>query len=552
VFTHEIEFACDRVGPTGEQQLHTCGQGRFRRINTPHEKPEIRVRESREPLSPGGKKGPGTDGGQEGGGVIETGDPPPVVTVAGSPAGSAQQEQRHPGDLRRESGRATDPLSKGMGGVDHGIDVLFSQPFSHALWPAEPPDPHLTSGQPRLPHPPGKRGDDPSPRPGDEAGGKFARLPGPAENHHTRPWHAGSVSETLRRGWTTGACATAATKAAVTALLTGEFPDPVQITLPKGHTPAFALTQTALTGTTAMAAIVKDAGDDPDVTHGATIRSTVRHGTPGTGITFRAGPGVGTVTKPGLPLPVGEPAINPVPRQLIRQVIAETGATDIVVEISVDNGEELARRTWNPRLGILGGLSILGTTGIVVPYSCSAWIDSIRRGVDVARAAGHRHVAACTGSTSEKAVTELYGLPDDALLDMGDFAGAVLKYLRRHPVPRLTIAGGFAKLSKLADGHLDLHSGRSQVDLASLARRTRNKELADSITKANTALEALQLAQAAEDPLADAVAEAARTTAQDILKDAPVQVDVLVIDRTGRLVGHAPRNTGDCPGTPTP
>lgn len=360
------------------------------------------------------------------------------------------------------------------------------------------------------------------------------------------------MNSALRRGWTTGACATAATKAAVTALLTGAFPDPVQITLPKGHTPAFALTQTALTETTAMAAIVKDAGDDPDVTHGAVVRSTVRRGPPGSGVTFRAGTGVGTVTKPGLPLPVGEPAINPVPRQLMTGVIAEAGAEDIIVEISVDNGEELARRTWNPRLGILGGLSILGTTGIVVPYSCSAWIDSIRRGVDVARAAGHRHVAACTGSTSEKAVTELYGLPDDALLDMGDFAGAVLKYLRRHPIPRLTIAGGFAKLSKLADGHLDLHSGRSQVDLESLARRTSDLELAKKITNANTALEALQLAQAAGDPLADAVAEAARHHAQSVLQGAPIEVDVLVINRTGQPVGHAPRNTGGCPGTTTP
>jgi cobalt-precorrin-5B (C1)-methyltransferase len=360
------------------------------------------------------------------------------------------------------------------------------------------------------------------------------------------------VSTSLRRGWTTGACATAATKAAVTALLSGDFPDPVRITLPKGHTPAFALTQTARTDTTAMAAVVKDAGDDPDVTHGATIRSTVRRGEPGTGVSFRAGPGVGTVTKPGLPLAVGEPAINPVPRRLMREVVREAGGTDIVVEISVDGGDELARHTWNPRLGILGGLSILGTTGVVVPYSCSAWIDSIRRGVDVARAAGHRHVAACTGSTSEKAVAELYGLPEDALLDMGDFAGAVLKYLRRHPVPRLTIAGGFAKLSKLADGHLDLHSGRSQVDLDRLAARTANAELADRVRRANTALEALQLAQRAGEPLADAVAAAARRTARDIVGDAVENVTVLVIDRSGRPVGHAPRSTGGCPGTPTP
>ena len=207
----------------------------------------------------------------------------------------------------------------------------------------------------------------------------------------------------------------------------------------------------------------------------------MRHGRPGAGVVFRAGPGVGTVTLPGLPLEVGEPAINPVPRAMMRGVVEglaqEHGvAGDVEVEVSVDHGEEIARHTWNPRLGILGGLSILGTTGVVVPYSCSAWIDSIRRGIDVAAAIGLTHVAACTGSTSEQVVMREHGLAEGSMLDMGDFAGAVLKYLRRHPLPRLTVAGGFAKMSKLAAGHLDLHSGRSQVDtafLADLARRGR-------------------------------------------------------------------------------
>lgn len=350
----------------------------------------------------------------------------------------------------------------------------------------------------------------------------------------------------LRYGWTTGACATAAATAAYTALLTGDFPDPVQITLPRGQQPTFALTRESLRPGEASAAIVKDAGDDPDVTHGAVIGATVRPG--GSGVTFRAGPGVGTVTKPGLPLEVGEPAINPVPRRLIREHIAKVaalygGTGDVVVEISVDGGEEIARRTWNPRLGILGGLSILGTTGIVVPYSCSAWIDSIRRGIDVARAAGHRHVAGCTGSTSERVAAELYGLPDDALLDMGDFAGAVLKYLRRHPVPRLTIAGGIGKLSKLADGHLDLHSGRSQVNPDFLATLTTSAggtaELAERVRTANTALGALQICQEAGLPLGDLVADGARTIAQSVLREAPVRVDVVVIDRAGVIVGRS-------------
>ncbi|TVL89650.1 cobalt-precorrin-5B (C(1))-methyltransferase [Streptomyces sp. SAJ15] len=353
----------------------------------------------------------------------------------------------------------------------------------------------------------------------------------------------------LRHGWTTGACATAATTAAYTALLGGEFPDPVTITLPKGQRPAFALAAERLTaGREAMAAVVKDAGDDPDVTHGALVRSTVRPLPPGSGVVFRAGPGVGTVTRPGLPLPVGEPAVNPVPRQMIRDHVAEVaarlgGSGDVEVEISVDHGEELARSTWNPRLGILGGLSILGTTGIVVPYSCSAWIDSIRRGVDVARAAGRTHVAGCTGSTSEKVAVAVHGLPEDALLDMGDFAGAVLKYLRRHPVDRLTIAGGFAKLSKLAAGHLDLHSSRSQVDkgfLAELARRGgADEELAAAVAAANTGLETVQLCAARGVPLGDLVAATARDAALGVLRGAPVAVDVICVDRAGTIVGRA-------------
>ncbi|MEU8702847.1 cobalt-precorrin-5B (C(1))-methyltransferase [Streptomyces sp. NPDC048680] len=352
----------------------------------------------------------------------------------------------------------------------------------------------------------------------------------------------------LRPGWTTGACATAAATAAYTALLTGDFPDPVTITLPRGQTPAFALAVEELAGGRATAGVVKDAGDDPDVTHGALVRVTVRRLPPGSGVVFRAGPGVGTVTLPGLPLDVGEPAINPVPRQMIRDHLAgvaaaHRGSGDVEVTVCVDHGEEIARSTWNPRLGILGGLSILGTTGVVVPYSCSAWIDSIRRGVDVARAAGRTHVAGCTGSTSEKTVVAEYGLPEIALLDMGDFAGAVLKYVRRHPVERLTVCGGFAKLSKLAAGHLDLHSARSQVDkpfLAALARRGGADEaLAAEVAGANTGLAALQACQARNVPLGDLVAVAARDEALAVLRGAPVAVDVICIDRAGTVVGRS-------------
>jgi cobalt-precorrin-5B (C1)-methyltransferase len=338
---------------------------------------------------------------------------------------------------------------------------------------------------------------------------------------------------TLRRGWTTGACATAATKAAYTALLTGHFPDPVSITLPKGETPAFALALETKGEGWARAGIIKDAGDDPDVTHGAMIVVTVRHG--GSGVSFKAGDGVGTVTKPGLPIAVGEAAINPVPRRMMTEVIHALGGTDVEIEISVPGGAAIAEKTWNPRLGIIGGISILGTTGIVNPFSCAAWISSIHRGIDVARAMGLTHVAGCTGSTSEDAVRTHYSLPLEAMLDMGDFAGGLLKYLRVNPVPRLTIGGGFGKMVKLAQGAMDLHSGRSQVDFQFLAGLVPD-DLKVHVLAANTAQHALEIAGAG---LAARVAELALMQVHAVLGDVPVHADLLIVDRAGQIVARA-------------
>lgn len=351
----------------------------------------------------------------------------------------------------------------------------------------------------------------------------------------------------LRTGWTTGACATAAAKAAYQALLTGQFPDPVGITLPKGQTPAFVLAFMGRGDGWATAGVIKDAGDDPDVTHQALIIATVRHAPPGTGVRFRAGEGVGTVTRPGLPIPPGEPAINPVPRDMMRTVIFDVaeshgGSGDVEIEVSIPGGAELARRTWNGRLGIEGGLSILGTTGIVRPFSCAAWIASIHRGVDVARACGTEHVAAATGSTSEAAVIRHYGLDSSAILDMGDFIGGTLKYLRDHPLPRLTIAGGFGKLVKFAQGANDLHSGRSQVDLAALAALAAELGASDEVTTriaaANTAKQALDIATESGIRLAEAIAGHCRARALQQLAGAPVQVDLMITDRQGRIVAH--------------
>ena len=346
-------------------------------------------------------------------------------------------------------------------------------------------------------------------------------------------------ADKLKSGWTTGACATAAAKAAALKLV-GKGPNgSVQITLPRGETPVFTIQALEHGDGWAAATIEKDAGDDPDVTHKALITTRIAHGPTGRGIRFHAGAGVGTVTKPGLPIPVGGPAINPIPRQMISGVLKETAqaygvTTDFDVTVSVENGETLALKTWNPRLGILGGISILGTTGIVRPFSCSAWIASIHRGIDVACASDLKHVIGATGATSEKAAQTHFSLPDIACLDMGDFAGGLLKYLRVHPVPRLTIAGGPGKITKLAQGALDLHSGRSQVDIARLAA-TAQAAGAPSQANANTALEAFQTGGTV---LAAAIARDALATIRQALRDAPIQSDVMIIDRQGQIIAH--------------
>ena len=352
----------------------------------------------------------------------------------------------------------------------------------------------------------------------------------------------------LKRGWTTGTCAAAAARGATEALWGGEFPAVVSVALPSGDRPEFALATMQAGDGWASAGVVKDAGDDPDVTHGALIIATVRPGPASSGITFRAGSGVGTVTKPGLPLQVGEPAINPIPRQMIAAAIAEAAAAhnqagDIIVEISVPGGEAIAKKTLNGRLGILGGISILGTTGIVVPYSCAAWIHSIYRGIDVARAAGLSHVAGATGATSEAAVAKLYRLPETALIDMGDFVGGMLKYLRMHPVPRVTIAGGFAKMVKLAQGRLDLHSRRGEIDMALLAgwlaEAGASSAAAAKAATANSALEVLEISRAAGVDLAAAIAGRALATARPAVRGADISIDIVVFDRQGQLLAQA-------------
>ncbi|CAG8869449.1 Cobalt-precorrin-5B C(1)-methyltransferase [Pseudomonas fluorescens] len=350
----------------------------------------------------------------------------------------------------------------------------------------------------------------------------------------------------LRSGLTTGSCATATSLAAARLLLTGELIDAVEITLPKGKQVQMRLEFCRRDGVCAEAGTLKDAGDDPDVTHGALLFSQVRL-VAEPGVRFIAGQGVGTVTRPGLVLGVGEPAINPVPRRMIgdhlQQLATEAGyAGGFEVTVNVRDGEQLALKTMNPRLGILGGLSILGTSGIVRPFSCSAYIASIHQGIDVAHTNGYTHIAACTGNASEDTMRRVYALPEIALIEMGDFVGAVLKHLRKVPVARLSLCGGFGKISKLAAGHMDLHSRHSSIDLPQLAAWAADTGagavLQAAILGANTSQQALAMAHAEGVALGDAVCRHALAFARSVVP-AQVQVEVFAIDRQGGIVGRA-------------
>jgi len=371
----------------------------------------------------------------------------------------------------------------------------------------------------------------------------------PAPSHTPTPRKP--TDSKLRKGWTTGACAAAAAAAAYRALGTGAFEDQITIRLPRGETPTFELTTRERGNGFARGGIIKDAGDDPDVTHGLEIIAEVRPGPLGVGVSFAAGEGVGTVTLMGLPLPPGEPAINPGPRQQITDALhvvaceldgADAGVPDVKVTISIPGGLQASKKTMNSRLGIIGGLSVLGTTGIVVPFSCSSWIHSIHRGIDVARAQGFPHVLAATGRTSEEAANAVLSLPDEALIDMGDFAGGLLKYVRTHPVERLTIAGGFAKMVKMAQGAMDLHSSRSSIDFdklaAALAQCGGDVNTLAAARLANTAMHVLVLAGDRAPALASLIARQAREVTLATLAGG-TDVQIWVFDRAGNRIGEA-------------
>jgi cobalt-precorrin-5B (C1)-methyltransferase len=350
----------------------------------------------------------------------------------------------------------------------------------------------------------------------------------------------------LRSGLTTGTCATACCVAASEMLFGSEAPQRVSVTLPKGKEVSLDIESCKTVGDGVRAATIKDAGDDPDVTHGATVFVELSRARE-PGVRFLAGPGVGSVTRAGLALAVGEPAINATPRCMMREHLERQArrfayAGGFEVSVGVVDGEALAQKTMNPRLGILGGLSILGTTGIVRPYSCAAWIASINQGIDVASANGVDHIAATTGNTSEAAIRAHYGMDEMALIEMGDFAGAVLKHLKKVPIDRLSICGGFGKLTKLANGHMDLNSRASSIDFTQMAELARELGAADALVNkilaANTSMEVLEMCRLAGIDIAEPICARARAAAARVV---PPQVDVEIwaIDRKGAFIGHA-------------
>jgi cobalt-precorrin-5B (C1)-methyltransferase len=309
----------------------------------------------------------------------------------------------------------------------------------------------------------------------------------------------------MRTGFTTGACATAAAKAATRALLTQQPVSEVTIRLPIGREATFHIVSCELGTEACRCTVIKDAGDDPDVTHGAEIRAEVRWSAQ-PGIQLRGGVGVGVVTRRGLGLEVGGPAINPVPRQMITEAVTEAAAEvlserGLIVEISVPRGEELAKKTLNGRLGIIGGISILGTTGIVQPWSTAAWRASVEQAIDVAAANEQRHIVLTTGGRSEKFAMKILSLPEMAFVEMGIFTGHALRRCVERGCERVTLAGMVGKYAKLAQGHFQTHVAGNQVDpifLADLAARAgASAELQAAIRDANTARHVQELVQEA-------------------------------------------------------
>ncbi len=346
----------------------------------------------------------------------------------------------------------------------------------------------------------------------------------------------------LRTGWTTGTCAAAAAKAASIALSTGATPEQVDTPLPTGARVSLPVDSYDLAQGRATAVVVKDAGDDPDVTHGAHLTATVAWRAEA-GVELDGGLGVGVVTKPGLGLEVGGPAINPTPRTQITAAVGEVidlTARGVRVAISVPEGERMARKTTNARLGILGGISILGTTGIVRPFSTESWRASVVQAVAVLAAQGESTLVLCTGGRTEGAAMRLRpDLPEVCFVEVGDFTGAALRRAAQAGLTEVLFVGMVGKLTKLAAGVLMTHYTRSKVDAGLLARVTGEaggpQALVEAVTAANTARHAYELWEQAG--LVEPAGEALCRRVQSVLErfcDGRLRAEVVMVDPHGR------------------
>jgi len=350
----------------------------------------------------------------------------------------------------------------------------------------------------------------------------------------------------LREGFTTSACAAASAAAATRALLTGEPVSEITIDLPAKKNVLFHIVRCEFGPGRVTCGTIKDAGDDPDITDGAEIQATVEwRESPGVLIT--GGEGVGVVTRPGLPVPVGEPAINPGPRRIITRAVmqeakAVLGERGLKVTISVPGGEELAQKTLNPRLGIVGGISILGTTGIVKPFSVAAYRASIYLELKVAASNGLRRAVLSTGSRSERyALSLLQATSELGFVQVGDHVGYALRQARRLGFRRVIIAGMIGKISKLAQGRMHTHVSEGGVDLdflAHLARRLgADEDLMERIRAANTARHVqVMLRQAGISGLEELLARRAAERAFAFVEEA-FPIEVWLFDIGGELLG---------------
>lgn len=352
----------------------------------------------------------------------------------------------------------------------------------------------------------------------------------------------------MRHGYTTGACAAAASKAALRALIRQTAVATVELALPVGEVPVFNVERLEFDSQRASCGIIKDAGDDPDATHGALIMSEVRW-TDGEGIELDGGEGVGRVTKPGLPVPVGEAAINPVPRRMIRkaveEVLQEHGVTrGIRVVISVPDGLEIAKKTLNERLGIIGGISILGTKGIVVPFSTSAYQASVVQSIRVARINGCEHLVLTTGGSSEKYAMRLYPeLPEEAFIQMGDFVGFTLRHSKRQGAKKVSLVGMMGKFSKVAQGVMMVHSKSAPVDfdfLADVARESgADPEWVEQVRTANTASQVGDIMKEAgvDDFFVQLSLHACRHALKEV--QGGIWIETVLTSMKGQLLGRA-------------